>query len=141
MHNITAHIKKLSLTHKEPTAVLSPPAEVFEDDSMIVASWQITSDVSSISIGLANKDVNDTIVDGDTIVSDLALQIVKITFNDIDLTSYLDYYGIYLTNNRQRLATHGYLGHNGTYTFKFRYNPLYMDMMCSLIHQRRNNDK
>ena len=130
------HIETLASRQNYPIILASPTDyKIYKiDNTHSILEWEFIDNIKQISIGMQNKLPTDTISGSDgQIVEDLALKINKIEFNEVDITVFLDKYGIYGTVDNQKLQTFGYIGFNGSYTFKFRYNPYYMLAMCRLF--------
>ena len=71
----------------------------------------------------------------DTILSGQALVITKIQVNDIDITTGMDRFGTYITDNNKKKKTYGYMDEPGTYKFKIRHNVMYTQYMSYLLGQ------
>ena len=136
-NTIRVYIKKQHSKNKVPTFLTTP-----EDCSIISTTeyeeirewkWSGTEDTKIISINFNNKESADTKLINGQVSEDLAILIDRIEVSGIDISDYKDKFGIYKTTNGKVLKTHGYMGFNGTYTFKFRYNPFYMKIMCFML--------
>jgi hypothetical protein len=71
----------------------------------------------------------------DTILSGQALVITKIQVNNIDITTGMDRFGTYITDNNKKKKTYGYMDEPGTYKFKIRHNVMYTQYMSYLLGQ------
>lgn len=121
-------IKTQCVGDKKPNVVLYEDFKIINEtatERTIEWDWPNSKPIKKVSIGFNNKHSSDTRVENNQIVEDLSVQVDSIVVGGIDLSGYKDKFGIYKTEEGKILRTHGYMGFNGTYTFKFRYNPMY----------------
>jgi len=129
------HIKKQKLVDKHPDLRYTSQGSTVildtDEELILEFTWPDAHIEHTIEISLVNKISRDTwINESGEVAADLSAVVDKIEFNNFDITNYINSFGVFKTTRNQTLKTHGYMGYNGTYSFKFRYNPFYMRMMC-----------
>lgn len=82
-----------------------------------------------ISIELLNKEPNDTIIGPDgTVLQDLALELLELVVDGIDISHHVKHHAIYSTADGFE-KTYGYMHKNGIITF---------DFTCPVFYYLRN---
>lgn len=136
-NNIRISIRKQWTNNKEPKFLLFPKdysiIKTTKEEDLVEWKWSSEEQPKKITIQFVNKDARDTKVVNGKVVEDLSMIIEDIVVGGINLTTTKDKFGIYKTEEGKILKTYGYMGFNGTYTFKFRYNPLYMKTLCFML--------
>lgn len=136
-NNIRISIKKNWANNKSPEFLLFPKnyniIKTTKEEDLIEWKWSSGEQPKKITIQFVNKDPRDTKVVNGKVVEDLSILIEDIVVGGISLATIKDKFGIYKTEEGKILKTYGYMGFNGMYTFKFRYNPLYMKTLCFML--------
>ena len=84
-----------------------------------------------IQFVIKNKKEKYTLINKDKqILSDTAFEIEKIMIGDYDYKQKINFFSNYYTEKNGVVRTHGYMGFNGSYNFKFRYPLSKHTMMC-----------
>jgi hypothetical protein len=94
--------------------------------SIIDIEKQISIGKHNVKISLLNKNDNDTIVDdSNCILHDLAIEILSVKINDVDITHEVKSSCVYKTKRSENDKTYGYMYANGIIIIDF-INPAFL---------------
>jgi len=110
-------------------------ATTANDDMMM---FELTADFGDnvLTVDLCNKDSMDTWVnDQGQITHDLAVQMQKLTVDNLDITDQIKQHMTYLTCDSELANTYGYMHKNGRLTMQFQCPVFYYLRNSALVEQ------
>ena len=85
-------------------------------------TFEFTADAQTqIDFIVSNKNPKHTVVKDGKVIKDTYIKIKQVTLSGQDVTSKINLFSNYYTQDHGTLRTNGHMTYNGTYSFKFRF--------------------
>ena len=122
-NNFYCKLKLHSTSTKKPKfkILIDDTEQVYlEEDNHAIVNTSLTLGNHILKIKFLNKLPEDTVVDENgKIIEDLAIELLELSIDNIDVTHIIKEQGIYYVNNNIE-KTYGFMYTNGLFEFKFQ---------------------